>query len=394
MLNGEMASLPGELRWLAEWMNSLTVDARQVPWNKFLDGRSDKDAIVKAVAAVDLGSAEEEEGPPSRPANLADLRRVMSDSRWHWEGWIPAARLTGIAAFEGVGKTRFALELARRIWFGEEWPDGQSSTFPRGTSTLWVCSDGQQDELADAATMMSLLDDSIHFNTPPDDPYGGTDLDDPESLALLESSIVQVKPAIVFVDTLTNATSKDLCQAKDVKNLGTPLRDIAQRTQTTITLLLHVAKDGEALGRRIKGLTRTIMSLECPDKERSERLRLCVSKSTAKKPPPLGMTICGNGCSFDTKPPVAPPLPTRGRSPEKLVKAIAFLGERLAKGGQKAVDLIDEWESLGEAKATLFNARKAMVEQGQLRVDDSERPQVWHLVRNSESGQESISDLF
>jgi hypothetical protein len=86
----------------------------------------------------------------------------------------------------------------------------------------------------------------------------------------------------VFIDTLTNATSYDLCRATENKALMTPIRDIAQRTQTTVVPLLHLSKDGQALGRRIKGITRTILQLDCPNPDQPHRLRLLVSKSFAK----------------------------------------------------------------------------------------------------------------
>ena len=39
---------------------------------------------------------------------------------------------------------------------------------------------------------------------------------------------------------------------------------MVQRHQTEIALLLHLSKEGQALGRRIKGITRTLIHLEAP----------------------------------------------------------------------------------------------------------------------------------
>jgi hypothetical protein len=76
------------------------------------------------------------------PATLADLRPLMGSVPSVGEGYILAARISGIAACERVGKTRFALDLARWIWHGLPWPNGQPPSFPARMPTLWVCADG------------------------------------------------------------------------------------------------------------------------------------------------------------------------------------------------------------------------------------------------------------
>ena len=69
----------------------------------------------------------------------------------------------GIAAGEGVGKTRFGLDIARRMYLKLPWHDGQPMTFPAGTQTIWVCADGHQDEIAKALPALGLPDDAIVF---------------------------------------------------------------------------------------------------------------------------------------------------------------------------------------------------------------------------------------
>jgi len=64
-----------------------------------------------------------------------------------------------------------------------------------------------------------------------------------------------------------------------------------------------------------------------------------------------------------------------------LDKAIAFLNKELGQGDRLTSELVSEWEALGEAKATFFNARKKMVEDGLVVVDDSGKRQICHLVK-------------
>jgi hypothetical protein len=379
-LNGELTSVSPSFRPLADLLNATPSAERKLVWEGALSLRVDADEIRKAVMGADPN------GPMPVPqaerfATAADVRRVLSQIRWRWDGWIPAARVIGIAASEGSGKTRFALDLARRIHLNLSWPDGQAMTFPAGTKTLWMCSDGYQDEIADALPVLGLPDDAVVFPAPPDDPYACTDLDSSESLQRLDRAIEVVKPGLVFIDTLTTATSRDLCEQRSITILKTPLVDMVQRHQVNIALLLHLSREGQALGRRIKGITRTLMHLECPNPDQSDRLRLWIEKTYSKKPPALGVTIKADGNEYDFNPPVKVEAAARGgRPPEKIDKAIAFLVEKLTDGDEKACDLIREWESQGESKSTLFRAKDQMVDDGKLVVDDSKKPQIWHLV--------------
>jgi hypothetical protein len=101
-------------------------------------------------------------------------------------------------------------------------------------------------------------------------------------------------------------------------------------------LSLHVSKEGEALGRRIRGLTRTLIKIECPDPENaSERLRVWVDKSFDKKPEPLGCTIHADRMEYDS---VAPPRVNLkanrnppGRSQKERADAERFIRVELAK---------------------------------------------------------------
>ena len=117
-----------------------------------------------------------------------------------------------------------------------------------------------------------------------------------------------------------------------------------------------------------------------PDPAQPDRRRLEVI-GNFKEPPPLGVTIRDGGCDFDFNPPTEPARNLGGRPPEKCDKAIAFLTEKLTGGDRKACDLVNEWLALGESKSPFFGAKKAMEEDGRLVVDDSKKPQIWHLIK-------------
>lgn len=384
-LNGELAALPESLRPAARHLASLSPDDRGMAFRTIADSLPEGDALAVAVARVDPAGPcpEPDEGgaaaPPRRPATLADLP-VLDASDWTWPSWIPGAAVFGVGGFEGTGKSRFALDLARRAWQGLPWPDGQAATLPPRSRTLWLCSDGQQDELAAAADAFDLPREAVALTSLPADPHGGSSLDDPETLALMAEFLGTERFAFAFVDSLTYATSSDMNRANEMRAVGTPLRDLAQSSRTPIGLLLHLNKEGSALGRRVQGLTRTLLRLDCPDPEGAPaRLKLSVPKSFAAKPPPLGVTMGDAGNEYDHTPPSPPPEPPRGRAPVARDKAVAFMVDKLAGGDRKLVDLIADWESLGNNKTAAFDAKKLLEADGRITVDTSRKPQVVHL---------------
>jgi len=386
-LNGELDALPEPFGRVARHLDRLVPADRTTAFQGYLAARADGDEILRRLADIDpLAPLPPEAEAEARPATLTDIRKVMAESQWLWDLHIPAARIAGIAAFEGIGKTRLAMDLARRLWFGEPWPDGQAATLPERTPTLWVCADGQQDDLAAAAEALGMPDEALFFNTTPDEPYGGTELDTPEDRYRLEGFIGQVRPGLVFVDTLTNATSYDLCRATENKAMMAPLRDIAQRTRTTIIPLLHLSREGQALGRRIKGITRTILQLDCPDPEQPGRLKLWVAKSFAKKPPALGVTMTDAGNDYDFNPPTAPEAGKPGRPPEARDKAARFIRDALARENDRiGTDLCAEWEKTGgNSNKTFWRAADDLVAAGELTTDGgpgTRKQKVLHLIR-------------
>lgn len=334
-------------------LEGLPVAERDRAWTEAAPFIEDHDAISEAVLLADPSAP-----PPvaiDRPANLADVRAASRGLAWLWPAFVPAARVVGIAGSEGTGKTRFALDLARRVWHGEGWPDGQAASVPAQSPTLWICSDGQQDEIADTAASMNLPDGSVLFNTSPAEPYDGNNIDDPDDLERLEKFIEMVKPWAVIVDSLTFATSRELCRANEAKAALAPLRDLAQRTGTTIILLLHVNKEGVALGRRVRGLTRTLLQLECPDPDQSGRLRLWVDKSSAKKPNALGVTMRDGRNDYDGNPPGRAEPSHRGRPPKAKENVAKFIRGKMAGGsGLIGNDLANEVEAAGIASIKTF----------------------------------------
>ena len=361
-LNGELASLSDPFRRLADHLAGLPGATRQAAWAGFLCGRDDADDLTAALAAADPSGPMPEPEPGVGCATLAHLRHLVAESNWRWAGWLVAGVLNGLAADPGTGKTVMAVDLARRLWFGEPWPDGQANPFPERTRTLWIPGDRHYAQLMELAGAYGLPDEAMLFNAPEDDPTTGLDLDDPAERAALAGRIRATTPGMVIVDTVGYTTGRNLCRPEDANAYFGPLMDLARDTGTAFLLLTHLSASGEALGRRFNGACRLVWKMTMPDPEgQPDRRRLWVDKTFATKPPPLGMSFGDSGCSFDFNPPApAEPAPRkRGPSPEKLNACQAWLAERLGVPALVA-DVRRDAEKANHSTGTLYSARDAL----------------------------------
>lgn len=331
-------------------------------------------------------------GPP-RWATLADIRAVASSAEWTWPGWIPSRRPVAIGAHPKTGKTRTMLGLINSVYHGHVWPDGTPSKLPPGMPTIYLCSDGQQDELAEIATTMGLPDAALVLPTRSTDPYGITNLDDPQAIASIESCIADTRPWAVVIDSLTLATDRDLCQQTHMRHFGALFNGWCQKFDLNVFLLCHLSAEGYLLGRRISALVRTDLRLECPDKNHSERLILFMDSSIARKPEPLGVTITAETILFDHD----PPRRTSGnghsnyRAAAKPEAAMEWIVQKLTRtNDQLATCLLDNWNSEDSNQGTnatrsFWTARNNLVESNTITCDGGTgtgRPMILHLITN------------
>ncbi len=254
----DLASLPEFIRGPASHLAGLAPDRRGDAWAAISAalGRVG-DALTLALAAVDPCDPRPEPGAVAaasiRCATVADLARVEAGSRFAWKGWIVGGHLTLLSSEVKVGKTRVGMSLARRLWLGEPWPDGQAATFPERTPTLWIPGDRHHCELADLAAEFGLPPEAVLFNADPESPYGGWDLDDPANVEGLRQRVEAYRPGLVFIDTLWKCTRQNLCSAREVNLVVDPLITIAQEADAAIVAMMHLSIAGAPIGRGLNG---------------------------------------------------------------------------------------------------------------------------------------------
>ena len=198
-------------RSLVDHLNTLPTEARQTALGGFLCSPAlDPSLVIKALAEMDPEGLAPELVNGRLFATLEDIARVVSDQSWLWRDWIARGVLNVVASEPGTGKTRFGLDLARRLWFGLPMPDGQSSGMPAGTWTLWIQGDRNFAEMLQAARDFGVPDDSVALGSSPEDPTGGLDMDDPDALAALGERIEAAAPGLVVIGTVGMVTDRNL----------------------------------------------------------------------------------------------------------------------------------------------------------------------------------------
>lgn len=339
-----------------------------------------------------------------RDATAADLVLANAGTRWLWPQWIPLGVLTLLTAEPSTGKTRFGLDLTRRIALGTEWPDGQPIDLgDRRPVVLWIPADNQHSELADTPRAFGFPESAIVLNTSVSDLYGGTELQSNEQLKDLEDRIVRQVPALVIIDTITNTSDAKSQDSSDAKRQYKPLQDIAKRTGTAIVCVTHTNVAGKTLGRRADEKTRVTLRLECPDPEgQPTRRKLSVALTRLSiTPPTLGVTMGDQGNSYDGNPPSAPAEEAAQSGPKPpspaVQRAIGFLISKLRLGPIKLHVLRGEGEAQQPpiAAKQLYDARDILgVEEFERFSPGSAKPNKWWQLKDGMPGENGDEPAF
>jgi hypothetical protein len=329
-------------------------------------------AIVCDTPPYDPSTSEavDADADAERDATAADLIAANAGTRWLWPQWIPLGVLTLLTAEPSTGKTRFGLDLTRRIANGLAWPDGQPMDIgDRRPVVLWIPADSQHSELADSPAAFGFPPDSIVLNTSVGDLYGGTELQEEEQLQALEDRINRQMPALVLIDTITNTSDAKSQDTADAKRQYKPLQEIAKRTGAAIVCVTHTNVAGKTLGRRADEKTRVTIRLECPDPENQpSRRKLSVALSRLSVyPQPLGVTMGDGGNDYDADPPKEPAAiaingQSKGPSPAQQ-RAIAWLAAYLDRGPAPVQKIRDDAEQAKPDSITskpLYEAKRLM----------------------------------
>ena len=203
----------------------------------------------------------------------------------------------------------------------------------------------------------------VTLGSAPDDPTGGLDLDDPETLATLEARIVASGVRLVIIDTVGMVTGRNLCRPEEARAFFAPIIELAAKTGVAFLGLTHLSKDGGALGRRIVEKARVVMKMTCPDPEgQRNRRRFWIDKTAVQRPAPLGITMGSAGNEYDPNPPTDPVPEIRkpGPVPAKLDACKNWLRAQLTPNPARVSVLRTAGGKEGYSSGTIYDAMKSL----------------------------------
>ena len=347
---------------MGEQLASLPKKARPAAWLAMLAARPEAAELVKAVEGIDPNGPAPTTVAAALFATLADVAKVISAQSWLWKGWLALGVLNAVAADPGVGKSRFAMDLARRLWFGLPWPNGQPATLPAGTRTLGVQGDRNFAEMLQAARDFGLPDEAVALGSAPDEPFGSLDLDDPDTLAAIGNRIKAAAAPLAVIDTVGMTKSRNLSRPDEAREFFAPILELCQRTGVALLGQTHLSANKSAgTADRGEGPGSHQDDPARPEGQ-PDRRRLWVDKTAVVKPPALGITMSTAGNDYDFEPPKEPdPVPKkRGPSPEKLEECKTWLAAQLTPNPARVFVVRKAAEQAGHATGTLYAARDAL----------------------------------
>jgi archaellum biogenesis ATPase FlaH len=170
---------------------------------------------------------------------------------WLWPGRIPLGKITILDGDPGMGKSLLAICIAACVSTGQSMPDGASGK--QGKVILIAPEDAAEDTIkprVEAAggdpSQVLLLDNIEQLNIANTKKirFGERPFSLAQDLGILEAAIKQTESILVILDPLMAVLghSIDSSRDQDVREVLTPLAQLAERTGCAILIIRHLNK--------------------------------------------------------------------------------------------------------------------------------------------------------
>jgi len=203
----------------------------------------------------DLGNPANSEPPPalSNEAPGVLLSEVETQPiDWLWPKRIPLGKITILEGDPGMGKSLLAVSVAASVSTGRSMPGetpgkqgGVILIAPEDSSGDTIrprleAARGDPSQVLLLNTLVTLDEKKIKIY---DRPFSLS-----QDLDVLEERIKQMKAVLVIIDPLTAVLGKNIDQSRDqdVREVFTPLAQLAERTGCAILIIRHLSKVGSA----------------------------------------------------------------------------------------------------------------------------------------------------
>jgi hypothetical protein len=319
-------------------------------------------------------------GSPARNAitrtfDMIETKRV----KWVWDYWLPEGMLCLLEGDPGLAKTMIALDIAGRITRGWCMPPAPRIEAPyavRGGVLILSAEDSAEHvlrprlEAVEADMKRVQILDGIPVGSETRTPSLLRDLD------VIEALIVRDGIKLVIVDPLAGFVDQglDLNKDQDVRQVMTPLKNMAERTGCTFLFLRHLNKlsGGPAMYRGggsiavIAAMRAALLVAKHPTD--ADRCVLAMNKcnvaayprSIVYRPEGSGLSArveWGDECELNANDLVGRPA---GRAEESTSACEDWLRGLLAEGPAAQSDIMDRAKASGYSQRTVYRAKEAL----------------------------------
>jgi len=305
--------------------------------------------------------------------SMAEQKDSIHPVEWVWPGFIPKNYITVLGAIQGSGKTALMQDLARRITTpGETWPDGQP--IAKYGRVLYIDGEGMPEGIKERAEQWQMNLKDFYYCYPKNGEI--YDLGSDKYKNILLQAVYEVRPLLLFVDSLGSINSKGENNVEDLRGIFAFLTGLARDFELGLILSHHLRKRFGALlegtemtlddfrgSGHITQMARSVLAMSIirtgPEIDRNGPRRLEVVKSNlGPYPAPLGLEfVAGFPSGFVLK---WGDSPKTYHEPDKSDLVAEWLKEVLADGPASLAELVRLGELEGFSKATIHRTRKRL----------------------------------
>lgn len=280
--------------------------------------------------------------------------------KWIWYPYIPLGTIVLLVGDPGIGKTYIALWIASILSNGGKFPfdtNNQNEDFGPSNIIFQNGEDGVSYTLKQRLELLRADSKHIFMIDESDNMF---QLDD---LLLFEESLKRLSPKLVIIDPIQRyiPNGKSMDKANDVRSTLSPIRDLAEKYNCTIIIIMHRNK-----GNKTPSLYRALGSIDFVGTARS---MLTVEENNSKKyihHTKSSMGIIGKSIQYEItndgieiKEAISP-AELEDNQDRKLDKAIDFLKKSLKDGYMPSLELSYQAEEQEISKSTLKRAKKKL----------------------------------
>ena len=301
--------------------------------------------------------------------------------KWIWYPYIPLGTIVLLVGDPGVGKTYIALWIASVLSNGGKFPfdyDNQNEKFGPSNVIFQNGEDGVSYTLKQRLELLNADSKHIFMIDESDNMFK---LDD---LALFEESLKRLNPKLVIIDPIQRyiPDGKSMDKANDVRSALSPIRDLAEKYNCTIIIIMHRNK-----GSKSPSLYRALGSIDFVGTARS--MLTVEEKNSIKyiKHDKSSMGVIGNSIQYEINNngleiiDVINPNELENNQDKKIEKAIAFLKSALKDGYMPSLELSYQAEEQEISKSTLKRAKK------KLGIEVVQHDNRWYTCLNKEEAK-------